>query len=157
MDSVQAILTVLGYKANQGGQGTLDGCWEQEQEQVLGLGLELELGPELGPEQGLELELELVAGEAGTGCLASKAGRAALEPELDLEEDLELGPVQGPVLKLESRMELTSVQGWSTEPVVSQASRVCLAGQSSMAQAGWAVLAIQGTHFRTVAGWAKGC
>lgn len=30
MDSVQAILTVLGYKASQGGQATLlhlDGCW----------------------------------------------------------------------------------------------------------------------------------
>lgn len=53
----------------------LDGrLWE---EQVLGLGQELELGPEQGPES----EPELVAGVAGTGCLASKAGRAALELE----------------------------------------------------------------------------
>lgn len=52
-----------------------------------GLGLE----SELGLERGLELGLEPVAGEAGTGCLASKAGRVALEPELELEEELELG------------------------------------------------------------------
>lgn len=57
----------------------LDGClW---QEQVLGLGQESELGPEQGPES----EPELVAAVAGTGCLASKAGRAALEPELEPE------------------------------------------------------------------------
>lgn len=106
MDAVQAILTVLGYKANQGGQATLvhlGGCWQQEQEQVQGLGLELKLELELeqGLEQELEFELELVVGEsgigeagteeAGTGCLASKAGRAALEPDLELDPELELG------------------------------------------------------------------
>lgn len=65
----------------------LDGrLWQEE---VLGLGQESELGPEQGPEQGPESELELVAVLAGTGCLASKAGRAALEPEL--EPELELG------------------------------------------------------------------
>lgn len=81
MDSAQAILTVLGYRANQGGQATLiypDGCLWQEQVLALALGLELEF------EQELEVELELVAGQAGTGCLASKAGRAA--------QELELGP-----------------------------------------------------------------
>lgn len=40
---------------------------------------------------------------------------------------------------------------------MSQASRVCLAGQSSTVQAGWAVLAMQGTHFQREVGWAKGC
>lgn len=52
----------------------LDGCWEQVQ--ALELELELDLG--------LELELELVAEEAGTGCPASKADRAALQLELEL-------------------------------------------------------------------------
>lgn len=82
MDSVPAILTVPGCKASQDGQASLVrvvGC--PQQEQVPGLGLELEL--EL--EQGLEPELELVAAEAGTGGLASKAGRAASEQELELE------------------------------------------------------------------------
>lgn len=96
MDAVQAILTVQGCKTNQGGQANLvhlDGCCEQEEDQVLGLGQELEWGLE----QGLELELELVAGEAGeagTGGLASKAGSFALqlEPQLGLELELELGP-----------------------------------------------------------------
>lgn len=78
MDSAQAILIVPGYRASRDLQASLvhlDGCWEQVQ--ALELELELELG--------LELELELVAEEAGTGCLASKADRAALQLELELQ------------------------------------------------------------------------
>lgn len=58
------------------------GLW---QEQVLamgrGRGSELEVG--LGLESGQELVAEL----ADTGCLASKPGRAALEPELEQEQE----------------------------------------------------------------------
>lgn len=80
MDSAQAILIVPGYRASRDLQASLvhlDGCWEQVQALELELELELDLG--------LELELELVAEEAGTGCLASKADRAALQLELELQ------------------------------------------------------------------------
>lgn len=78
MDSAQAILIVPGYRASRDLRASLvhlDGCWEQVQ--ALELELELDLG--------LELELELVAEEACTGCLASKADRAALQLELELQ------------------------------------------------------------------------
>lgn len=65
---------------------------------------ELELELELG----LELELELVTGEAGTGCLASKADRAA--PGSELEPEPEQGPwlwsVEELVLRLEQGQEM---------------------------------------------------
>lgn len=120
---------------------------------ALGLGLELEF------EQELEVELELVAGQVDTGCLASKAGRAALESELELElgPGLWLWQVQGLVLWFELGLGLTLVQGQEMEPVVSQASMVCWAGQSSMVQAEWPVRAMRGTQLRTAAGWAKCC
>lgn len=87
MDAVLAILTVQGCKTNRGANLVhLDGRCEEEQDQVLGLGQELRWGLE----QGLELELELVAGEDGTGGLASKAGNFALQLESQL--GLELGP-----------------------------------------------------------------
>lgn len=113
---------------------------------MLRLGLELESGLEQGP----ELELELVAVEAGTGCLASKAGRAVLEL------GLWLWLVQELVLWLAPELGLKLVQGQRRELAVSQASRACLAVQSSTVQAGWAVLATQGTQLQAAAEWAKG-
>lgn len=64
------------------------------------------------------------------------------------------------VFQLEPGLEMRSVQGQRLKLAESQASRVCLAGQSSTVQAGWAVLAVlamQGTQLQTVAGSAKGC
>lgn len=124
---------------------------------------------ELEFEQELEVELELVDGEAGTGFLASMADRVELEPELELEQvqelELELGlgqglwllQVLGQVSWFELGLDMTQVQGQSMVLVVSQASMECWAGQSSRVQAGWSVLAIQGTHFQTVTCWAKCC
>lgn len=89
MDAALAILTVPGYRANQGGWATLiylDGCPWQERALALGQAQGSELETELGLESGRELVAEL----ADTGCLASKTGRAALEPELELEKELEL-------------------------------------------------------------------
>lgn len=89
MDAALAILTVPGYRANQGGLATLiylDGCSWQERALALGQAQGSELETELGLESGRELVAEL----ADTGCLASKTGRAALEPELELEKELEL-------------------------------------------------------------------
>lgn len=93
MDAALAILTVRGYRANQGGWATLvylDGCPWQERELALGQAQGSELETELGLESGRELVAEVVAELADTGCLASKTGRAALEPELELEKELEL-------------------------------------------------------------------
>lgn len=84
MDAALAILTVPGYRANQGGWATLvylDGCLWQERALALGQAQGLELETESGRELGAEL--------ADTGCLASKSGRAALELELELEQELE--------------------------------------------------------------------
>lgn len=135
----------------------------------MGLGLELELEFE----QELEVELELVDGEAGTGFLANMADRVVLElelelePELEPEQELELGlglglglwllQVLGQVLWFEPGLDMTQVQGQRMVLVVSQASMECWAGQSSRVQAGWSVLAIQGTQFQTVTCWAKCC
>lgn len=118
---------------------------------MLGLGLELEPGLE----QGSDLELALVSVEAGTGCLASKVGRAGLK----LESELGLGQrsVQEQVIWPVPGVEPKLVQGQTPQSVVSQASRVCSAGQASTVQAGWAVLAMQGTQYQTAAGWATGC
>lgn len=135
MDAVQAILTVQGCKANQGGQASLvrlDGCCEQDQVLRLGQGLGQ------GLEQGLEFELELVAGKAGIGGLANKAGSFALElePEMGLELEPELGLClrsgQGLLVWLEPELELKLGQGQTSALVVSQASRACLAGRTSM-------------------------
>lgn len=84
MDSGLAILIVQGCKANQGGQPILvhlDGCWQQEQEQALGL--------EEQVVQGLEFELELVSGMEFLANMAGKIaqglqGRAEVEPALRL-------------------------------------------------------------------------
>lgn len=52
------------------------------------------------------------------------------------------------------------LEGQIPELVLSQASRVCLAGQSSTVQAGWTglvVLAMQGNQLQAAAGSAKCC
>lgn len=94
MESVQATLTVLGCKANQGEQATLaHGCQWQE------LGLQ--------PEQEPDQELDLGAEWAGRGRLASRAGRAA--PELELE--LWWWQEQGQGLRFEAGLGMKWVQG----------------------------------------------
>lgn len=78
MDSVQAILTVPGYKASQGepaNRAHLGGGWQQVPQQGPGLGL------------GLGLELAAV-GEAGTEGPASTADMTAAPWSLEAE----LGP-----------------------------------------------------------------
>lgn len=120
----------------------------------------------------------LVAGKDGTGCLASRLGRVALELELELELQLELGSelemelelelgsalelelelevelepplVQELVLELELGLvlELNKGPGPGLHKVVYQANMVCWAGLANMGQAGWSVLAMQGTQMK---------
>lgn len=61
------------------------------------------------------------------------------------------------MLWFELGLGVALVQGQRTELVVSQASMVCWAGQSSMVQAGGSVQAMQGTQLQTATGWAKCC
>lgn len=98
-DSVPAILTVPGCKANRGVQAICwGGCLGPDEGKVEELELELELQLEQGP----ELELVPVAGKDGTGCPASRVDRTALELELELQQELE----QELELELELEQEL---------------------------------------------------
>lgn len=96
---------------------------------------------------------------SGTGCRASKADKAELEPELEseLEPEQELGPWWEQELELGSELGLglELVQGPSKKLAASPASRVCLVGRSSMVQAGWPALAKRGNRTQMVAGWAR--
>lgn len=157
LDPVQAILTVLGYSANQGGKATwmrvgVQGPGQESMESVLGLVLEL------------EFELVQVVAEAGTGDRASKADRAdraALELERGLEQEPGQGRwvwlVQGWVLQQELELAWKLEKGQCMELVVSQASRVCWADRASRVSAGRAVPARKGRRVMMEAGSARGC